>query len=80
MRRFRYHTTLTADRLARRRQDLAAQVAALNDNMVLPSVPYNLNSRQIWRRRRGPGTSDFRRDVYLRNVWVQPLSDITGRS
>ena len=39
MRRFGYHT---ADRLERRRQDLAAQVAALNDNMVLSSVLYNL--------------------------------------
>jgi len=79
MRRFRYHTTQTADRLNRRRQDLAAQVAALNDNMVLPSVPYNLSSRQIYRRRRGPGTSEFRRDIYTRNLWVQPLSDFTGR-
>ncbi len=30
--------------------------------------------------RRGPGTSDFRRDVYRRDLWVQPLSDVTGRS
>merc|ERR1719228_862436 len=75
-RRFSYHTTMTNDRLERRRDFLNAQVARMNDNLVLPAQPYReLNSRQIWRRRRGPGTSEFRRDVYTMSMWSQPLSD-----
>jgi len=34
-----------------------------------------------WSRRRGRATSEFRRDLYLRNLYVDPesISDITGR-
>ena len=78
-RRFRYHTTMSTDRLGRRREFLNAQLARMNDNF-LPAEPFReLNSRQIWRRRRGPGTSDFRRDVYTMDLRARPLSDITSR-
>jgi len=28
--------------------------------------------------RRGRGMSEFRRDLYARDLWVLPLADITG--
>ena len=85
--RFRYHTTMTTDRQTRRRQFLDAQDARMvariqsDSNLVLPAQPFReASSRQIWRRRRGPGTSDFRRDVYVTDLWAQPLGDVGGRS
>ena len=33
-----------------------------------------LRSGDIWRRRRGPGTSDFRRQAYIADLWAQPLT------
>lgn len=32
-----------------------------------------------WRRRRQPGPSDYRRNIYNLNLWVQRMRDITGR-
>ncbi len=62
-------------------------------SFVLPSLPppnpavVDSTSRQgvspgvLWRRRRGVATSEFRRDVYRRGLWVIPdsLNDVTGR-
>jgi len=82
-RRFHYHTTMTTGRAERRRQFLDAQVARMGEGagLVLPAQPFReLSSRQIWRRRRGPGTSDFRRDVYATDLWAQPLHDASGRN
>jgi len=82
-RRFRYHTTMSSGRAERRRQFLDAQVARMGEGagLVLPAQPFReLSSRQIWRRRRGPGTSDFRRDVYATDLWAQPLHDASGRN
>ncbi len=28
--------------------------------------------------RRGPGASDFRRQIYQDDLWVEPMADITG--
>jgi len=82
-RRFRYHTTMTTSRAERRRQFLDAQVARMGEGagLVLPAQPFReLSSRQIWRRRRGPGTSDFRREIYATDLWAQPLHDASGRN
>ena len=64
-------------------RDINMQVARMGEGagLVLPAQPFReLSSRQIWRRRRGPGTSDFRRDVYATDLWAQPLQDATGRN
>ncbi len=64
---------------------------------VLPSLPHTShgdalppssssaadigNPVSMWRRRRGVATSEFRRDIYRRGLWVIPesLNDVTGR-
>ena len=63
-RRFRYHTT----RGENRRRFLADR-AGPQDIIRL---------RDHWRRRRGPGTSDFRREVYDSDLWAQTAAG--GRS
>jgi len=71
--RFRYRTTLTQDR----RRLLAWQrLIRMRDleNGVLP------NAARPRRPARRNGTSSFRRAIYFqRDLWVRPLSDITGR-
>lgn len=63
-RRFRYHSTMTQERVESRYR-----------RHVLGLIRDPLRSGEIWRRRRGPGTSDFRREVYLADLWAQPLTD-----
>ena len=50
---------------------------------MLPSrsEPARASARSLWTRRRGAATSEFRRDIYRRNLYVDPesISDITGR-
>ena len=40
-----------------------------------------ISAGNLWNRRRGRATSEFRRDIYIRNLYVDPesISDITGR-
>ena len=40
-----------------------------------------ISAGNLWTRRRGRATSEFRRDIYIRNLYVDPesISDITGR-
>ena len=33
----------------------------------------------LLRQRGTGGTSEFRRNVYVRDLWAEPLADITGR-
>lgn len=63
-RRFRYHTTLTAERRQR-----IAWLQRLSSSTV---SPYNTNVH--WRYYRQTATSDFRRLVYDNNMWVQTTS------
>ena len=67
-RRFRYHTTRGGAGSENRRRFLAERAG--------PQDIVRLGNH--WRRRRGPGTSDFRREVYDSDLWAQ--SDIGGRS
>ena len=51
---------------------------------MLPSSrpnPSRISASTLWTRRRGAATSEFRRDIYRRNLYVDPesISDITGR-
>jgi len=81
-RRFRYHTTLAYSQLNRRRDQLERQLR----NHVIPQLPDRgrtsggtTSGRSHFRRRRGPGTSEFRRQIYTSDLWVEPLPDISGR-
>ena len=58
-RRFRYHTTQHREHRRRVLADRSGpqDIIRLGDH---------------WRRRRGPGTSDFRREVYESDLWAQP--------
>ena len=64
-RRFHYHTTQHRENRRRVLADRSGpqDIIRLGDH---------------WRRRRGPGTSDFRREVYESDLWAQPTSG--GRS
>ena len=62
-RRFRYHSTMTREALESRYRRFQF---GLNHDP--------LRSGEIWRRRRGPGTSEFRRQVYMADLWAQPLT------
>ena len=46
-----------------------------------PTQGSRVSAGNGWSRRRGRATSEFRRDLYLRNLYVDPesISDITGR-
>nr|CAD7429979.1 unnamed protein product [Timema monikensis] len=74
-RAFRYRTTM----LAGFRQDEARQhFARLYDpeNPVIPSHRrYHLRNRN----HRQLASVDFRRSIYARDLWSQPLPDVTGR-
>ncbi|CAG2055763.1 unnamed protein product [Timema podura] len=74
-RAFRYRTTM----LAGFRQDEARQHFARlydPDNPVIPSHRrYHLRNRN----HRQLASVDFRRSIYARDLWSQPLPDVTGR-
>ena len=72
-RRFRYHSTMTQEQMERRyRRDQQLGLARGPETGLM-------RSGEIWRRRRGPGTSEFRRDVYLADMWAQQLDDTRQR-
>ena len=72
-RRFRYHSTMTQEQIERRyRRDQQLGLARGPETGLM-------RSGEIWRRRRGPGTSEFRRDVYLADMWAQQLDDTRQR-
>jgi len=77
---FSYHSTRHVAETRRRDDMLRNQLI----NFHLPSSSSggrrSTSSRHIFRTRRGPGTSDFRRQIYQDDMWVQPMTDeITGR-
>lgn len=50
------------------------------DSSISPSVRYsNRMNRRRQHRLRQRGTTDFRRNIYSRDLWVQDLVDISGR-
>lgn len=50
-----------------------------SDDGVLPTFPTAQRPYSRPRRSRLGGTSHFRKQIYQRDLWVQPLSDATGR-
>ena len=90
-RRFRYHSTMTQERVeSRYRRHVLGLIRdplrsgkqkevwfffPILEMFLSNSRPYFSCLGEIWRRRRGPGTSDFRREVYLADLWAQPLTD-----
>ena len=65
-RRFRYHSTMAQEQMTNRTRQAG-------------SSREPIRTGEIWRRHRGPGTSEFRREVYLADLWAQPLSDTRVR-
>ena len=66
------------------RQQLPTMLPPHFGSHQLPSLDPRLNrisAGNHWGRRRGRATSEFRRDIYTRNLYVDPesISDITGR-
>ena len=87
-RRFRYRTTMPAnpnDALALMRlEEIRAQVELWRRELpdVLPPNPTTrITAGTQWNRRRGAATSEFRRDIYRRNMYLDPdsVQDIAGR-
>ena len=87
-RRFRYRTTMPAnpnDALALMRlEEIRAQVELWRRELpdVLPPNPTTrISAASQWNRRRGAATSEFRRDIYRRNMYLDPdsVQDIAGR-
>lgn len=86
--RFQYRTTLTRERLIQRYQQIRQ-----NTGFVLPALPAaslegtlragpsSATASMLWRRRRSMATSEYRQDIYRRNMYVIPesLNDVTGR-
>ncbi|XP_067002019.2 E3 ubiquitin-protein ligase Topors [Anabrus simplex] len=73
VRRFRYRSTLTVERRRERALQNWVQPFILGTDAIpahRSSIPYH---------RRRTLTCDFRVSVYQQNLWVSPLSDITGR-
>ncbi len=93
MRRFRYPTTMGGEaEVDRNRTDAAMRrLEHIRNtmNMWRDQLPTFLpmgertrtSSAPLWNRRRGAATSEFRRDIYRRNLRVDPdsVSDLTGR-
>lgn len=95
--RFRYGSTLTGERIRARHlhRQLMAELAlpTMQHGQQLPPLPFppslqlpsgaggSITTGPMWRRRRGRATSEFRRDVYERSLYVDPDSvvDVTGR-
>ncbi|XP_032788026.1 E3 ubiquitin-protein ligase Topors isoform X2 [Daphnia magna] len=71
---FRYRTTVTADR---RRMLALERLYAMRQFAQEGVLPHATERRPT--RSRLTGTSTFRRRAYQRDLWVRPLSDITGR-
>ena len=67
-RRFRYHSTMTQEALENRYRRIQSYVSR---------DPIRMG--EIWRRRRAPGSSDFRRQVYMADMWAQPIADTRMR-
>ena len=61
-------------------QQIQATMETWRDQLptMLPSTH---SAGALWTRRRGAATSEFRRDIYRRSLYVDPdsISDITGR-
>ncbi|XP_057373342.1 E3 ubiquitin-protein ligase Topors-like isoform X2 [Daphnia carinata] len=72
--RFRYRTTVTSER---RRMLALERLHTMRQFAQEGVLPHPTERRPM--RSRLTGTSTFRRRVYQRDLWVRPLSDITGR-
>lgn len=66
-----------------RLSDIEATMNRWRDQLptFLPQPHQRISAGTSWSRRRGAATSEFRRDIYRRNLYVDPesISDITGR-
>ena len=87
-RRFRYRTTMPIhnDFLQQMRiEEIRAEVERWRQELpnILPPNPTRVqqSAGSLWTRRRGAATSEFRRDIYRRNMYLDPESvqDLAGR-
>ncbi|XP_046439658.1 E3 ubiquitin-protein ligase Topors-like [Daphnia pulex] len=72
--RFRYRTTVTSERRRALALERLYTFRQFQEDGVLPRPVERRPARS-----RLTGTSSFRRRTYQRDLWVRPLSDITGR-